>query len=59
MFNHFFVEWANWLTPMAMLLEMVRRTIWGVFRLENEQLRNTEGYRKVRQSVVVYKYCKY
>lgn len=37
----------HWLAPVSMLLEMVRRTIWGIFRLENEQLRNTEGYRKV------------
>jgi len=37
-----FASIANWLVPIAMLLEMVRRTVWGFFRLENEQLRNTE-----------------
>ena len=37
----------HWLSPVSMLLEMARRTIWGFFRLENEQLRNTEGYRRV------------
>lgn len=37
---------ANWLSPFAMVLEMGRRTMWGIFRLENEHLRNTEGYRK-------------
>lgn len=42
-----FSKLANWLAPIAMLLEMVRRTFWGLFRLENEQLHNTEGYRRV------------
>jgi hypothetical protein len=42
-----FSKLANWLAPIVMLLETVRRTLWGVFRLENEQLRNTEGYRRV------------
>jgi len=45
--SRLYVKAANWLAPLAMLLESVRRTVWGVFRLENEQLRNTEGYRRV------------
>jgi len=45
--SRFYVTAANWFAPIAMLLEMVRRTVWGFFRLENEQLRNTEGYRRV------------
>ncbi|CAM9809247.1 unnamed protein product, partial [Phaeothamnion confervicola] len=27
-------------------IEMLRRTMWGFFRLEHEHLRNTEGYRR-------------
>jgi len=43
----FWETMINWLTPIAMFLEVVRRTIWGFFRLENEHLRNTEGFRRV------------
>lgn len=47
---------VTWITPLSLLLEMVRRTIWGFFRLENEHLRNTEGFRRV--SVVPLHYQK-
>ncbi|GLE04059.1 hypothetical protein PINS_up012970 [Pythium insidiosum] len=30
-----------------MVLELFRRTYWGFFRLENEHLRNTQGFRRV------------
>jgi len=40
-------SFIHWLAPVSLLLEMVRRTVWGFFRLENEHLRNTEGFRRV------------
>jgi hypothetical protein len=30
-----------------MVLELFRRTFWSFFRLENEHLRNTQGFRRV------------
>ena len=45
---HSLDTFLHWLSPVSMFLEMARRTIWGFFRLENEQLRNTEGYRRVK-----------
>ena len=30
-----------------MVMEIIRRSFWGVLRLENEQLRNTQGFRRV------------
>lgn len=33
--------------PFTMVLELVRRTFWSFFRLENEHLRNTQGFRRV------------
>lgn len=34
-----------YLTAVNMSLELLRRTLWGFFRLENEQRTNTQGYR--------------
>ncbi|KAJ0402715.1 hypothetical protein P43SY_007857 [Pythium insidiosum] len=36
-----------YLQPFTMVLELFRRTFWGFFRLENEHLRNTQGFRRV------------
>lgn len=36
-----------YLQPITMVLELFRRTFWGMFRLENEHLRNTQGFRRV------------
>lgn len=33
--------------PAVMMGEIMRRTIWSMFRLENEHQRNTSGYRRV------------
>ena len=33
------------MAPVTAALEILRRTMWSVFRLENEHLHNTEGYR--------------
>lgn len=42
---------ARWLPlylqPLTMILELFRRTFWSFFRLENEHLRNTQGFRRV------------
>jgi hypothetical protein len=42
---------ARWLPlylqPFTMVLELFRRTFWSFFRLENEHLRNTQGFRRV------------
>jgi xenotropic and polytropic retrovirus receptor 1 len=35
------------MAPFAAILEIFRRSMWSVFRLENEQLNNTAGYRDV------------
>jgi hypothetical protein len=32
--------------PFTMVLELFRRTFWGFFRLENEHLRNTQGFHR-------------
>jgi hypothetical protein len=34
-------------SPFAAGSEIFRRAMWSVFRLENEHLHNTEGYRKI------------
>ncbi len=36
-----------YLNAFLMVMEIIRRTFWGVLRLENEQLRNTQGFRRV------------
>lgn len=35
-------------TTIVTVCELLRRTMWGFFRLENEQINNTEGYRSTR-----------
>jgi len=40
-------ELPSYLTALTMALELLRRTLWGFFRLENEHRQNTEGYRRV------------
>jgi len=37
----------NYLTAAVMALEILRRTVWGFLRLENEHRANTAGYRRV------------
>mmetsp|Transcript_17713 Transcript_17713/g.26242 ORF Transcript_17713/g.26242 Transcript_17713/m.26242 type:complete len:198 (-) Transcript_17713:47-640(-) len=37
----------DYFTTIAIVLEIFRRTLWGFFRLENEHLRNTQGYRSI------------
>jgi len=39
-------EIPNYLTAVTMNLELLRRTMWGFFRLEHEHRHNTEGFRK-------------
>uniref|UniRef100_K3WSV9 SPX domain-containing protein n=1 Tax=Globisporangium ultimum (strain ATCC 200006 / CBS 805.95 / DAOM BR144) TaxID=431595 RepID=K3WSV9_GLOUD len=36
-----------YLLPFTMVGELFRRTFWSFFRLENEHLRNTQGFRRV------------
>ncbi|CAM9835110.1 unnamed protein product [Chrysoparadoxa australica] len=36
-----------YVSTIVLLLELGRRTMWGLFRLENEYLANTEGYRRI------------
>lgn len=38
---------GQYVAPFAAIAEIVRRSIWSVFRLENEHVHNTSGYRKV------------
>lgn len=40
-------EIPQYLTAVAMGLELLRRTLWGFFRLENEHRNNTGHYRRV------------
>ena len=40
-------ELPSYLTAITMSLELLRRTLWGFFRLEHEHRHNTEGYRRV------------
>jgi len=40
-------EIPQYLTAVTMSLELMRRTLWGFFRLENEHRNNTEQYRRV------------
>ena len=35
------------IAPFAAAAEICRRTMWSFFRLENEHLNNTSGYRRV------------
>jgi len=37
----------SYLTVITMSLELLRRTLWGLFRLENEHRHSTDNYRKV------------
>ena len=37
----------NYTTAAVMALEILRRTVWGFFRLEQEHRHNTSGYRRV------------
>lgn len=36
-----------YIAPFTMVAELFRRTMWSYFRLENEHLRNTQGFRRV------------
>ena len=36
-----------WISSVSPGLELLRRTIWGFIRLENEHLNNVAGYRRV------------
>lgn len=38
----------SYLNAATMSLELLRRTLWGFFRLENEHRNNTEGLRRVK-----------
>jgi hypothetical protein len=40
-------EVPQYLTAVTMSLELMRRTMWGFFRLEHEQRANTNQYRRV------------
>jgi hypothetical protein len=41
-------DWLpRYVAPATMVLELFRRTFWSFFRLENEHLRNTQGFRRV------------
>jgi hypothetical protein len=40
-------EIPQYLTAVSMALELLRRTLWGFFRLENEHRNNTGHYRRV------------
>lgn len=41
-------DWLpRYVAPITMVLELFRRTFWSFFRLENEHLRNTQGFRRV------------
>mmetsp|Transcript_15062 Transcript_15062/g.15252 ORF Transcript_15062/g.15252 Transcript_15062/m.15252 type:complete len:177 (-) Transcript_15062:122-652(-) len=40
-------EIPAYLSALTMSLELIRRTLWGFFRLENQHRQNTEGYRRV------------
>jgi len=37
---------GEFIAPFAAIAEIFRRTMWSVFRLENEHVHNTAGYRK-------------
>eukprot|EP00546_Thalassionema_frauenfeldii_P015736 CAMPEP_0178913190 /NCGR_PEP_ID=MMETSP0786-20121207/10702_1 /TAXON_ID=186022 /ORGANISM="Thalassionema frauenfeldii, Strain CCMP 1798" /LENGTH=815 /DNA_ID=CAMNT_0020585899 /DNA_START=80 /DNA_END=2527 /DNA_ORIENTATION=+ len=40
-------ELPQYLTAVTMSLELIRRTVWGFFRLENEHRSNANQYRRV------------
>jgi hypothetical protein len=46
--GHFSAYLGLYISPFAAIAEIVRRAMWSVFRLENEHLHNTAGYRKVK-----------
>ena len=37
----------SYLTALVLAAEILRRTVWGFLRLEQEHRHNTEGYRRV------------
>jgi hypothetical protein len=37
----------NWIKVLAMMLEIIRRAIWAVLRVENEFFNNYEKYRTI------------
>ena len=41
-------DFTGTLSPFFGVLEILRRTMWGLLRVENEHLNNFEGYRKVK-----------
>ena len=41
-------ELGTYIAPFAAIAEVLRRSMWSVFRLENEHLNNTDGYRKYK-----------
>jgi hypothetical protein len=43
------LDYEQLTVPIVVLLELYRRFQWGVFRLEFEHLKNSEGYRSVAQ----------
>jgi len=45
--NPYFANILLALSPWLAAWEICRRTMWGCFRLENEHLHNSEGYRRV------------
>jgi len=46
--DHKFVLFVPaYLGPITMVAEICRRTMWSMFRLENEHQRNTSGFRRV------------
>jgi hypothetical protein len=40
-------ELPNYMAAVQMSVELLRRMLWGSFRLEQEHRANTEGYRRV------------
>ena len=45
--NPFIPGLDTFLSPLIAAAELCRRCMWGCFRLENEHLHNTEGYRRI------------
>eukprot|EP00656_Telonema_subtile_P004367 TRINITY_DN11984_c0_g1_i3.p1 TRINITY_DN11984_c0_g1~~TRINITY_DN11984_c0_g1_i3.p1 ORF type:complete len:238 (+),score=68.18 TRINITY_DN11984_c0_g1_i3:90-803(+) len=41
-------DFYNTLSPFLGMIEILRRTMWGFIRVENEHLNNFTGYRKVK-----------
>lgn len=42
------IKSVDWLIFSVVLIEIIRRIIWNIFRLENEHLTNCENYRLIR-----------